>query len=75
MVEPTHPRLPIARQCLLRGISRSTFYYEAGESPRNLELSGTSTGSSWRRPSSDPDRWRGGFAARDTPSAANGSPG
>lgn len=39
MVEPTHPRLPIARQCHLLGISRSTFYYEAaGESPRNLEL-------------------------------------
>lgn len=39
MVEPAHPRLSIARQCLLLGISRSAFYYEAiGESPRNLEL-------------------------------------
>ena len=39
MVKSTHPRLSIARQCLLLGISRSTFYYEAiGESPFNLDL-------------------------------------
>jgi len=39
MVESTHPRLSIARQCLLLGISRSSFYYEAiGESPFNLDL-------------------------------------
>ena len=39
MVESAHPRLSIARQCLLLGISRSTFYYEAiGEFPLNLDL-------------------------------------
>jgi len=39
MVDSTHPWLSIARQCLLLGIARSAFYYEAiGESPRNLEL-------------------------------------
>lgn len=39
MVEPTHPRLSVVRQCLLLGISRSSFYYEAiGESPFNLDL-------------------------------------
>jgi putative transposase len=39
MVEPTHPRLSVARQCLLLGISRSSFYYEPiGESPINLKL-------------------------------------
>lgn len=39
MIEPTHPRLSVARQCLLLGISRSSFYYEAiGESAFNLEL-------------------------------------
>lgn len=38
-MESTHPRLSIARQCLLLGISRSAFYYEAmGESPFNLDL-------------------------------------
>jgi len=39
MVESIHPRLSIAQQCLLLGISRSSFYYEAtGESLLNLEL-------------------------------------
>lgn len=39
MVESTHPRLSVVRQCLLLGISRSSFYYEAiGESVFNLEL-------------------------------------
>jgi putative transposase len=39
MVEKAHPRLGIARQCLLLGIGRSTFYHEAaGESPFKLKL-------------------------------------
>ena len=39
MIEPNHPRLSVIRQCLLLGISRSSFYYEAiGESPINLKF-------------------------------------
>ncbi len=39
MVEATHPRLSIVRQCRLLGINRSAFYYRPrGESPLNLEL-------------------------------------
>ena len=39
MVGPHHPRLSVARQCRLVGISRSTYYYEAREeSDLNLEL-------------------------------------
>lgn len=39
MIEPNHPRLSVIRQCLLLGISRSSFYYEPiGESPINLKL-------------------------------------
>ncbi len=39
MVEPTHPRLSVVRQCELLGISRSSFYYEPiGESAINLKL-------------------------------------
>lgn len=39
MIEPDHPRLSIARQCRLVGVSRSTYYYEAkGETPLNLKL-------------------------------------
>lgn len=38
-IEPSHPRLSIARQCQLLGLARSTCYYEpAGESPENLAL-------------------------------------
>lgn len=39
MIEPNHPQLSVIRQCLLLGISRSSFYYEPiGESPINLKL-------------------------------------
>lgn len=39
MVQRDHPRLSIARQCELVGISRSSYYYESkGESPLNLHL-------------------------------------
>lgn len=39
MVKTAHPRLSVARQCQLLGISRSSFYYEpAGESPETLAL-------------------------------------
>lgn len=39
MVEPAHPRISIARQCELLGLSRSSFYYVAqGESAENLQL-------------------------------------
>lgn len=39
MVEPSHPRLSIVRQCRLLGFSRSGFYYkEADESGLNLTL-------------------------------------
>ena len=37
MVDPTHARLSIVRQC--RSVARSSFYYEGtGESPLNLRL-------------------------------------
>jgi len=39
MIDPTHPRLSIARQCRLVSIARSTFYYTGkGETPLNLKL-------------------------------------
>ena len=39
MVDPSHRRLSISRQCELVGIARSSFYYEGkGETPFNLEL-------------------------------------
>ena len=39
MVELEHKRLGISRQCVLLGISRSSFYYTAkGENPLNLTL-------------------------------------
>jgi putative transposase len=39
LIEPEHPRLSIARQCALVGLSRSSFYYAAqGESAKNLKL-------------------------------------
>ncbi len=39
MIDPQHPGLPIARQCTLIGISRSSYYAPAkGESPLNLAL-------------------------------------
>ncbi|GAB4234299.1 MAG: hypothetical protein OHK0028_10410 [Deltaproteobacteria bacterium] len=39
MIEQNHPRLSVIRQCLLLGISRSSFYYEPiGESVINLNL-------------------------------------
>jgi putative transposase len=38
-IEPEHPRISVARQCELLGLSRSTYYYQAqGESPGNLLL-------------------------------------
>ena len=39
MVDPTHARLSIVRQCRLVSVARSSFYYEGtGESPLNLRL-------------------------------------
>ncbi|MEK6730285.1 MAG: IS3 family transposase [Planctomycetota bacterium] len=39
MVDPSHPRLSIVKQCSLLSISRSSLYYEAlGETPLNLKL-------------------------------------
>lgn len=39
LIEPEHPRISIARQCELVGLSRSSFYYDAqGESAENLQL-------------------------------------
>ncbi len=39
MVNPSHGRLSITRQCALVSIARSSFYYEGrGESPLNLRL-------------------------------------
>ena len=39
MVDKSHNQLSIARQCLILGLSRSTYYYQPrGESPYNLEL-------------------------------------
>jgi len=39
MIDPSHRRLSIARQCALAQVSRSAFYYEGkGESLLNLEL-------------------------------------
>ena len=49
MVDPTHARLSIVRQCRLVSVARSSFYYEGtGESPLNLRLL-RSTRSFWRR--------------------------
>jgi putative transposase len=39
MIEPDHPRISIARQCALVGLSRSSFYYvPTGESLENLQV-------------------------------------
>jgi putative transposase len=39
LVDGSHPRLSIARQCTLVGIARSSYYYVGkGEKPLNLEL-------------------------------------
>ena len=39
MVDPTHARLSIVRQCRLVSVARSSFYYEGtGESPLYLRL-------------------------------------
>jgi putative transposase len=39
LIEPTHPRLSLARQCELLGVSRASWYYQpAGESGENLAL-------------------------------------
>ena len=39
LVDPTHARLSIVRQCRLVSVARSSFYYEGtGESPVNLRL-------------------------------------
>ena len=39
MVDPTHARLSIVRQCRLVSVARSSCYYEGtGESPLNLRL-------------------------------------
>ena len=39
MVDPTHPRISIVRQCRLVSIARSSFYYAGtGESPLTLRL-------------------------------------
>ena len=39
MIEPSHPQLPVVRQCELVSISRSGFYHRPrGETPLNLEL-------------------------------------
>ena len=39
MIDPTHPRLSLVRQCALVAISRSSFYYEGtGETALNLAL-------------------------------------
>ena len=39
MIERSHPKLPIGKQCGLLSISRSNYYHEPkGESAENLEL-------------------------------------
>ena len=39
LVDGSHPRLSIVRQCALVGIARSSYYYTGtGEKPLNLEL-------------------------------------
>ena len=39
MIDPTHPRLSLVRQCALVAVSRSSFYYAGtGETALNLEL-------------------------------------
>lgn len=39
LIEPTHPTIPISRQCELLGLARSSFYYEPQpETPENLFL-------------------------------------
>ncbi len=57
MIEPTHPRLSVIRQCQLLGISRSSFYYEPiGESPINLKLMRMIDEQFLEAPFSDPGR-------------------
>ena len=49
MVDPTHARLSIVRQCRVVSIARSSFYYAGqGENPLNLRLMRLMS-SSWRR--------------------------
>ena len=39
LLEPAHPRLSLARQCALLGVSRSSFYYRPrGEGAENLHF-------------------------------------
>ncbi len=38
MVEKDHPELSIAQQCIILGISRSSFYYEPKDVPEDPEL-------------------------------------
>jgi len=39
MIEPSHPRVSVRRQCELVGLNRSTFYRQSGgETPLNLQL-------------------------------------
>lgn len=41
LVEPLHPKISLSRQCVLLGLSRSSYYYEpCGESAENLRLMG-----------------------------------
>ena len=39
MIEPSHPRISVRRQCELVGLNRATFYRQpGGETPLNLRL-------------------------------------
>jgi putative transposase len=39
LIEPRHSELPVARQCELLALPRSSYYFApAGESPENLAL-------------------------------------
>ena len=77
MIDLSHPRLSIARQCRLVAISRSAFYGPAkGESSLNLALMRLiDEPVSWRRPGMVRARWPGICAARAVRSAASGSGG
>ena len=75
MIEPEHPRLPVARQCELVSISRSGFYYRpVGETPLSLELTRLIDAqfleTPWWQPPDGPSSAAGGLCRRAQAGAA-----
>ena len=73
MVDPTHARLSIVRQCRLVSVARSSFYYEGtGESPLNLRLLRGIDAQFLETPFYGSRQMTAGSAVRATRSRANG---